>query len=268
MKTLSWLVATLFLSPLAMAALTDEAIASNPPKAFDKTSRVYQFISKAVDVDAILNEIGIRVYACRLENSPTPITYPGVAACIYASANYTFKERRSSTVWIWIQSADGQFLPPLKLEWKIGHKNWASLGGEFAFLAFENFFGHFAKKVHRAVNEKGSSACTTNSPTDKDLGNFIGNISITFPKGRKISEYFVIDKLDGLNAERISLQSTTPFYLNKKRAYKVQASVQSDNSEYLQISLLTNFNLVSQRDSCFKGSLQRQTADPSGGQLP
>ncbi|MBL7555913.1 MAG: hypothetical protein JNM24_08845 [Bdellovibrionaceae bacterium] len=267
MKTLSWLLATLFLSPLAMAVLA-EGPAPALPTSFDKASKVYRFVSSAVfDIDKILTEIGINVYACKLDNS-TSKSYRGVGACIYGSANYTFKEKKPSIFWLWVINPEGKYLPPLKLEWKTGHKDWGSLGGEFAFLSFENFFGRFTRKINRVVSEEGSSACTTSSPTDRDLGNFIGDISITFPKGHKVSEYFVIEKLDGLNAEQINMHAATPFYLNKKRAYKVQATIKSDGSEYLHISMLTNFNLVSQRDSCFKGSLQRQIADPAGSQLP
>ncbi|GEM_PF-2709300 len=269
MKTLSWLLATLFLSPLAMAVLADGPVFTPAiPTAFDEASKVYRFVSGAVlDVDQILTEIGIKVYACKLDNR-TSQNYRGVGACIYESANYTFKEKQSSVIWLWVLNSEGKYLPPLKLEWKTSHTSWGALGGEFIFLSFENFFGRFIRKVNRVVKDEGSSACSVGSPTDRDLGNFIGDISITFPKGRKVSEYFVIEKLDGLNVEQISMHTTTPFYLNKKRAYKVQATVKSDRSEYLHISMLTNFNLVSQRDSCFKGSLQRQIADPAGSPLP
>lgn len=269
MKTLSWLLATLFLSPLAMAVVTDGSpFEPAIPAAFDEASKVYRFVSSAVfDVDKILNEIGIKVYACKLDNS-TSKNYRGVGACIYDSANYTFKEKRPSIIWLWVLNSEGKYLPPLKLEWKTSHKGWGALGSEFIFLSFENFFGRFTSKVNRVVSEEGSSTCTASNPTDRDLGNFIGDISITFPKGRKISEYFMIEKLDGLNAEQISMHATTPFYLNKKRAYKVQATVRSDRSEYLHISMLTNFNLVSQRDSCIKGSLQRQIVEPAGSPLP
>lgn len=268
MKILSWLLATLFLSPLTIAVFGEYAKADPPPSTFNQTSRMYRFARLTiVDLDKMLAELGIKVYACRLDNGSIQ-RYRGVGACLYESVNYTFKEERSSTIWLWVLNEKNQYLPPLKLEWKTRHTNWPDLIGEFAFLSFENILGHFAKKSNQVVSEKGASACTTKISSVRDLGNFIGDILITFPKGRKVSEYFVIKKLDGLDVHRISLHATTPFFLNKKRAYKIQATVQSDNSESLHIVMLTNFNLVSRRDSCFKGSIQRMSTDPAVSQLP
>ena len=120
----------------------------------------------------------------------------------------------------------------------------------------------------------GKSTCDVSDPTDRDLGNFIGEISITIPKGRKISEYFILNNIDGFAAEKISLHATTPFYLNKKRAYKVTAIVQNGNQESIQVSMLTNYNLVADpelktdRGTCFKGSLEHKGKDSEGPAIP
>jgi hypothetical protein len=266
MKSLSWLLATLFLSPLLLAAPTTTADA--PPTAYDEASKTYRFIQSAiVDIDIMLTEIGIKVHSCRLEND-NPVNFPGVGACIYESAKFTFEQKKASRIWLWILNEKGQYLPPLLLEWQNSHSGLVNLGGEFLFLSFENFFGPLTKKANRVTSAQGQSTCSISGPTDRNLGNFIGNISITIPKGRKISEYFILNSFDGFAAEKISVQATTPFYLNKKRAYKVTALVQNEQQESIQVSMLTNYNLVSQRESCFKGSIERKSKDSEGPAIP
>lgn len=266
MKVSSWLLATLFLSSLLQAAPTTAADA--PPTVFDEAGKTYRFVQYFIfDVDKILNDVGIRVHACRLENGPT-INYTGVGACIYESAKYTFETKKSSRIWLWVLNEHGQYLPPVLLEWKNTHRGFFSLGGEFIFLSFEKSLGRFTRKKNRVESDAGQSTCTVSNPTDRDMGNFIGDLSITIPKGRKISEYFLLNQLDGFDAEKVTLHTTTPFYLNKQRAYKVTAIVQNGQQESLQLSLLTNYNLTTQRNSCFKGSLERKLDESQGQHIP
>jgi hypothetical protein len=266
MNVLSWLVATLFLSPFLLAAPTSTADA--PPTTFDEASKTYRFIQSAIiDIDKMLTDAGIKIHSCRLENG-SPVNYPGVGSCIYESVKFTFEQKKASRIWLWVLNDKGQYLPPLLLEWQNTHNGLFKLGGEFLFLSFENFFGYMTKKANRVSSVDGKSTCDVSSPTDRDLGNFIGDISITIPKGRKISEYFILNNIDGFAAEKISLHATMPFYLNKKRAYKITAIMQNGQQESIQVSMVTNYNLVSQRQSCFKGSLEHKSKDSEGPSIP
>lgn len=266
MKMLSWLLATLFLSPLLLSAPTTAADA--PPNAYNEASRTYRFISSfIVDIDKMLKELGIKVHSCRLENG-APVNFPGVGACVYESVKYTFEHKQASRIWLWVLNDQGQYLPPLLLEWRNTHLGLFKLGGEFIFLSFENFFGNLTRKANRVTSETGKSTCSVASSNDRDLGNFIGDISITIPKGHKISEYFILNNIDGFDAEKITIHATTPFYLNKQRAYKITAIVQNGQRESIQVSMLTNYNLISQRESCFKGSLEHKGKDSEGQPIP
>lgn len=263
---MSRFLAALFLSSLLNAAPTTTNDA--PPTSFVDASKTYRIIQSAIiDIDKMLKDAGIRVHSCRLENG-TPVNYPGAGACIYESLKYTFKDKKPSRVWLWVLNEQGQYLPPVLLEWKNSHTGIFGLAGEFVFLSFENFFGHLIKKTNKVVTENGKSTCTVSDPMDRDLGNFIGDISITIPKGRSVSEYFIIDSLDGFSAEKVNLSAKTPFYLNKKRAYKITAIVQNAKQESISISMLTNYNLVSQRDSCFKGSIEHFSGNKEGQNIP
>lgn len=264
MKLLRWLLATLFLSPLSMAVPFDPMA---PPSSYDKVSGSYRFVQSSIfDIDDMLRNLGINVYACRLDNG-SAISHPGVGACLYDSARYTFKEKRASKIWVWVLNEQNQYLPPLILEWKNTHTGWFKFGGEFLFLSFENILGQITKKANRVVSQQGASTCTTMTPADQDLGNFIGDLTITVPKGRKVSEYFVLKNVDGLDAEKILIHASTPYYLNKKRAYKIKATVLNGQQEGIEISMLTNYNLISRREACFKGSLEPKPGVPNNGEF-
>lgn len=265
MKVLRWLLVTLFLYPFAIGVPLE---LSTPPTSYDKASVAYRFIQLAIfDLDEILKDVGISTYACRLDNGSN-ISYPGVGACIYESAKFTFKEKRASRILVWVLNDQSQYLPPLVLEWKNSHSGLLKFGGEFVFLAFEDFFGHLVRAANRVSTEKGSSPCSVANEVERDLGNFIGNLTITIPKGRKLSEYFAVKNFDGLSAEKIILQAETPYYLNKKRAYKVTAITQNEHGEGIQVSMLTNYNLISQRQACFKGSMERNFKSIDGELVP
>lgn len=251
MNIASWLIATLFLT---IPTLGDSNV---PPSAYDKTSILYRLIQGAIfDIDSSLTEAGIKVHACRTNMEEAIASHPGIGACLYEAANYTFKTKKSATISLWVLNAQGQYLPPLKLEWKNTHTGWFTFGGEFLFMSFENFFGTMVKQTHNitAVPNQDSTSCRIAQLPSSDLGNFIGNLVITIPKGRKISEYFVFTKLDGTNAESISIQAKMPSYINKKRTYQMRGQILSDQMEVIEISLVTNYNLISRRDACLSGT--------------
>ncbi len=249
----SWLLATLFLSQIVLAE------AESVPVTFQDPTKIYSFMqSRVFDIDSMLEKIGITAYACRLQNGEKNIDHRGIGACIYESANYTFKEKMPSTILLWILNDQGQYLPPVKMVWKTSQTGWFSAGQEFLYLSFESIMSIFVKNSLNLKSEKAGEDCSVERDTRTDLGNILGDLEISIPKGRKISDYFKITKLDFLDTQKISLSTKMPFYLNKKRSYKVTGILLNDKSEMIHVSLFTNFNLVKSRDFCLASALKTE----------
>lgn len=202
--------------------------------------------------------MGVQVYACRLENSAVAVSYHGIGQCLFESLKYNFKKKKSSTVLFWVLNKEGQYLPPLKLEWKNTHTGWWKFSNEFLFLALEGLQGRFIKKEDIYLSNREKGTCLVAEIPNRDLGNFIGDLTLTIPKGRRLTEYFNVSALEHVRTERVSLSVRVPFYLNKKRAYKAKIAYTSDKAEIIEISVLTNFNLITQRDFCISGNFNIQ----------
>lgn len=251
MRLLGWLIATFILSQAVMAGAND------PPIKYDKTSLFYRFVQKVVfDLDSLLEEIGIKAYACRLENSTVTTSYQSIGACLYESANYSFKEKKPSTIIVWVTSAKGEQLPPLKLEWKNSHRNWLYFTHEFLFLAFEKGFGKIVKNTQNMKSIPQQSQCKVAKIPSGDLGNFLGDLTITIPKDRRLYEYFNFKIFDWVKTEQLRLRVQMPTHINRKRAYRVLSVYQNDRLETVRLSFITNYNLIISRESCVDGNYQ------------
>ena len=250
MKILSWLLAALLLSQLA------KADPSALPETYQESDWFYRIVSHFFDVGASIEKLGVKVYACRLENGPTPVNHRAIGACLLESADYTFKTHKSATIWIWVLNSEGQYLPPAKMEWKNTHTGWFNFASEFLFLARDK--GRQRRSsgfVHNANSSKEVEDCEVTRTTETDLGNFIGDLVITVPPGRKVSEYFVITALDLINVEKLTLNAKMPFYQNRKKNYKISATLLDRKAETISVSLFTDFNLITQRDYCASGTI-------------
>jgi hypothetical protein len=240
------------------------------PQTYDKQRVLYFLIRHiAFDVDEILEEMGMKVYACRLENSGKAINYRGVGPCLYDSMNYTFKEKKSSTVWVWVLNDQNQYLPPLKIEWKHSHSGFFKFISEFLFLTFEESYSKRVKDIQNVLPISQDKKCKVASLPNQDLGNFIGDLVITIPKGRHISEYLKFDALKRIDTQKLSINAKVPFYLNKKRAYQVSANYQNPQQETLSVSILTDFNMVTPRKFCLSGNVDIiRPANPGTAVVP
>lgn len=270
MKAARWLLATLFLYQMLYAD------PNSLPEGYAKTSLIYGvFENLLFDTDSAVKEIGLNVYACRLENENAKISYYGLGPCLFDSINYTIKEKKPSAIVVWVLNDKGLYLPPLRLTWQHSHSGWIRFGKEFIYLAFEKLSGLWVSRANNINDPAAAVTCAVDRPIKGDIGNFIGNLSIAFPKGQKLSDYFVlksvqgektetatlnpivpiVDTLDKFKAESVTVNTTMPFYLNKKRVYKVNGTIANDRSETLNISILSTYNLVAgaKRDFCVNG---------------
>ncbi len=250
MKLLSWLVAALLLTQIS------KADPSSLPDSFQEADLFYRIVSHFFDVGASIEKLGVKVYACRLENGPTSVNHREIGACLLESADYTFKTHRPSTIWIWVLNSQGQYLPPAKMEWRNTHSGWFNFVSEFLYLSRDH--GGQRKKyglVPNANSSLESGDCEAARSTETDLGNFIGDLVITVPKGRKVSEYFVFTALDSIDVNTLTLNAKMPFYQNRKKTYKINATLLDRQAETVSVSIFTDFNLVTQRDYCANGTI-------------
>ncbi len=250
MRILSWLVAALLLTQFS------KADPSALPETFQDPDLFYRIASHFFDLGASLEKLGVNVYACRLENGPNPVNHRAISACLLESVDYTFKTHRPSTIWIWVLNSQGQYLPPAKMEWRNTHTGWFNFVSEFLYLSRDK--GGQRKRVGLvpgASSSVDSDDCKATRSTEGDLGNFIGDLVITVPKGRKVSEYFFITVLDSIDVSKLTLNAKMPFYQNRKKTYKISATLLDRQSETVSVSIFTDFNLITQRDYCADGTI-------------
>lgn len=253
---------------LILAAQFSIAADTYLPQQYGKQSIYYSVVQKALfDVDELLQNIGIKVYACRVQNSLAPKEYRGVGPCLFDSIRYNFKEKKPSTIYVWMLNSQGQYLPPLKLEWKNTHKSWFGFSYEFLFMAFENQLRWFVKgETNLQVAE---AFCRQPNVPDRDLGNFIGNISITIPTDRRLDEYFNFGIIKQIQTDKLDLKVRTPSYIDKKRTYQILSQYQNKRGDTVELALFTNFNIIQRREFCMNGHLEfKRPTVPVTGAMP
>lgn len=248
-----WIGCTLAIAFTTHVRAADDA--NLLPQSYSKQNVYYTIIQKTVfDLDEVLQNIGITVYACRLQNAGLTKDFKGVGACLFESIKYNFKEDRASTVYAWVLNEQGQYLSPLKIEWKNTHKSWFGLAQEFLFLAFENHMGWSVKAENNISSTR--SSCQGDMISSKDLGNFIGDLIITIPKGRTLHDYLRFNVLKQVDTDKLTLRSQTPSYIDKKRTYQLFSKYQNRNAEIVELRLFTNYNMIRRRDFCVSGHAQ------------
>lgn len=250
MRLLNCLLALLLLVNITFAQQ------SAPPVLFDKQPFVYFLLRHIVfDLDKILIEIGLQVKACRLDSEVLLRNHEGAGACLYEAIHHTIKFKRSSVIVLWVTDEKGNVLPPLKIEWTHSHSSFFKFANEFLFMSFENLFKGSVKAEHNVSSVSETGKCTLLKEQNRDLGNFIGNMIIHVPPGRRIAEYLKFGILKDVDTQKLVLSAQVPVYLDKKRVYQAKFNYQNPQAETMEISIATNFNLVSQRDFCIKGNL-------------
>lgn len=227
------------------------------PTQFDKQPGSYLFISKvALDVDAVLKEIGIDAQACRLETVSPVKTYPGAGSCLYHAIDATIEQKAPSSILIWVKNKDSKLMPPLRIVWQHSHSKWSRFMKEFLYMSFEDLFGRFLSKKKSIEATPDMDHCQTPNVPTRDLGNFLGNLTIHIPTGHRISEYISVPFLQAINTETLQLSAKVPYHIHKRRVYQAQLNYQNPEGESVNLSVTTDFNLVAPRDACLNADFK------------
>lgn len=247
--------------------------AQAPPLVYNKESFVYTMIKKiAGDLDKEVSSLGIKVHSCSVVLTNGKIlSFPSLINCLLVSLDFQLRMSTDSEIKAWILNAKGEYLPPLIISWRPSHKSWFGVIGEGIYLYFGEGLYHELENFFKRFNSQSMSRkdCEfEKSFLKKDLGNFVGLLSIKAPAPWTLIDYFqgaqalkypIVD-----NVEQAKLIVKSPFMDKGKIVYDLQLQLFSQNrkqvgDDLLELKIRTNYNLLStydERTTCGKGELK------------
>lgn len=236
-----------------------------PPFIYNKESFVYTMIKKiAGDLDKEVSNLGIKVHSCSvvLVNGKT-LSFPSLINCLLVSLDFQLRLNTDSEIKAWILNTKGEYLPPLTIKWKPSHKSWFGIIGEAVYLYFE----FFLKNINFQTT-KMKDCEIDEFFLKKDLGNFVGVLSITSPTPWTLIDYFqgpqTLKYLSEDKIEQAKLTVKSPFIDKGKIVYDLQLQLFSQSrkqvtDDLLELKIRTNYNLLNdydKRTTCGKGDFK------------
>lgn len=251
-----------FMNILLLGALVK---AEAPPQSFDKESFVYTVIKKvAFDTDEAIKKMGLRIHSCKIKANGKDYAFPSLGNCLLVAINSSIKNQNFSAVKLWVLNEKGEYLPPLIINWRVAQKSWFKFLFEFVELSFEGFFKYFRKKSSSAT----PCILVPGEFLTKDIGNFLGDLEIRAEAPWRLSDYFpqtaLFKSQQFGNANGVEINMKSPEFIDGKKIYELRMilnnSIETNiNYHSIIMNIRSNYNFISNRDSCVNGNLQWAT---------
>lgn len=245
-----------------LISLTAFAQSEAPPVVFDKELIQYKILKAiAFDADQVFKDMGLKVHSCKIKTTKKEYVFNSLGNCLLVAIDSSIKNQNYSSVKLWVLNDQGQYLPPLLINWRVAQTSWLKFIYEFVELAYEDFFNSFRKK-----NLKDNvCAIPSTDFLSNDLGNFIGHLEIRTVMPWKLSNYFTeadfFKTRQFKNVNGMELTVKSPEYIDRKKIYELQlamnnSSQSTEEDSSLVLNLRSNYNLILKRDFCLSGRFE------------